>query len=216
MAQVRVAKGAEAPRRGRPPGSTSGATRARLLQAAREAFARAGYRGASIAEIVGDAGVSPPVLYHYFESKAGLYGAVTAEVYDVILARFEAAAARATNLADQLDLVIGASLELHLEDSTLGGFLTAAPVMIDEYPELQFLRAELARPTRWLEDLVRRSGEVAPEQVRTVVRVLVAQFIGLSRLATSGMPVTEYAEVVQAVRRLLLVGLLSPGADRRA
>jgi len=44
-----------------------------LLSAARELFARKGYSGTSVREIVAAADVTKPVLYYYFRNKEGLY-----------------------------------------------------------------------------------------------------------------------------------------------
>jgi len=54
----------------RPPG------RERVLHAAIEAFGERGYEGASISDIASRAGVAKSVIYHHFESKAGLYEAL--------------------------------------------------------------------------------------------------------------------------------------------
>lgn len=45
----------------------------RLLSAAREMFARKGYNGTTVREIVVAVGVTKPVLYYYFRNKEGLY-----------------------------------------------------------------------------------------------------------------------------------------------
>ena len=45
----------------------------RLLSVAREIFARKGYSGTSVREIVAAAGVTKPVLYYYFRNKEGIY-----------------------------------------------------------------------------------------------------------------------------------------------
>lgn len=45
----------------------------KLLSVAREMFARKGYDGTSVQEIVAAAGVTKPVLYYYFRNKEGLY-----------------------------------------------------------------------------------------------------------------------------------------------
>jgi AcrR family transcriptional regulator len=44
-----------------------------LILAAREIFARKGYSGTSVREIVTVAGVTKPALYYYFRNKEGLY-----------------------------------------------------------------------------------------------------------------------------------------------
>lgn len=45
----------------------------RLLEAALELFSRKGYAATSVRELVELAGVTKPVLYYYFQNKAGLY-----------------------------------------------------------------------------------------------------------------------------------------------
>jgi TetR/AcrR family transcriptional regulator len=54
-------------------------SRAVLLAAAREEFARHGLRGTRIQSIVARAGVNERMIYHHFESKEGLYQAVVAD-----------------------------------------------------------------------------------------------------------------------------------------
>src|ERR1700748_424651 len=47
-----------------------------ILAAARRCFVRNGFRGASIADICAEAGISPGHLYHYFPSKEAIGGAM--------------------------------------------------------------------------------------------------------------------------------------------
>ena len=57
-------------------GSTEPNARQRILETAIGIFAEKGYAGASVREIVEQAGVSKPVLYYYFKSKEGLFLAI--------------------------------------------------------------------------------------------------------------------------------------------
>jgi AcrR family transcriptional regulator len=68
-------------------------TRARILQAAEDCFARRGYDAASVAEICRAAGVSKGAFYHHFPSKQALF----LELLDCWLAELDTqlAAARA-------------------------------------------------------------------------------------------------------------------------
>jgi TetR/AcrR family transcriptional regulator len=50
--------------------------RERLLEAGTALFAERGYAGTTVQAVVGRAGVTKPVLYYYFESKAGLFRAI--------------------------------------------------------------------------------------------------------------------------------------------
>src|SRR5438309_1374623 len=62
------------PRTGRRPGTT-GRTRERILQAARQDFSNAGYDGVTIRGIAAQAKVDPALVLHYFESKDGMFRA---------------------------------------------------------------------------------------------------------------------------------------------
>ena len=61
-------------------------TQARILDAARHEFAERGYDGARVDAIVARAGVSKNLVYHYFDSKEGLFIAVMEGVYGVMRA----------------------------------------------------------------------------------------------------------------------------------
>ena len=56
--------------------------RREILDAARRCFARDGFRGASISSICAEAGISPGHLYHYFESKEAILGAIVEMVLE--------------------------------------------------------------------------------------------------------------------------------------
>lgn len=60
----------------RKAGSKGKATAERILDVAETAFARHGYRGASLREIATQAGLKQPGLYNHFASKEALYSAV--------------------------------------------------------------------------------------------------------------------------------------------
>ncbi len=64
-------------------------TRAALLSAARELFARKGYADVSAEEIVANARVTRGALYHHFKDKKDLFGAVCDEVGAELCQRIE-------------------------------------------------------------------------------------------------------------------------------
>ena len=53
-----------------------------VLASAVKAFARRGYAGTSVQDIIRATGLSKPTIYYYFESKAGLFRAILAYAYD--------------------------------------------------------------------------------------------------------------------------------------
>jgi len=60
-----------APRRGRRPGNPE--TRSAILDAARSAFAAAGFAGTTIRGVAAAAGVDPALVHHYFGTKDDLF-----------------------------------------------------------------------------------------------------------------------------------------------
>lgn len=67
-----MTSGAESP----TPRRRSDATRAAILEAARERFASDGYERATVRAIAHDAGIDPSMVMRYFGSKEGLFAAV--------------------------------------------------------------------------------------------------------------------------------------------
>src|SRR5437667_12415975 len=57
-------------------------TRETVLASAVKIFARRGYAGTSVQDILRATGLSKPTVYYYFESKAGLFRAILAFAYD--------------------------------------------------------------------------------------------------------------------------------------
>jgi AcrR family transcriptional regulator len=81
------ADGAEAPRRrrGRPAGPPTGATRDRILAAAREEFSARGYDKTSVRSIGKAAGVDPALVHHYFGTKEQVFGAAIESAFAPVL-----------------------------------------------------------------------------------------------------------------------------------
>ena len=75
MQAIDIDRGARRPRRGAE-------TRATILAAAEQVFAKSGHAGARIDAIAARAGVNKALLYYYFESKDQLYEAVMADHFE--------------------------------------------------------------------------------------------------------------------------------------
>ena len=72
---------AKTPRRRARPEAYDESSRARLLAAAKEEFARLGLMGARVDLIARRANVNKQLIYYHFRDKDGLYAAVLEEVY---------------------------------------------------------------------------------------------------------------------------------------
>ena len=66
------------------------ATRAKLISAARAAFALRGYAASSMDDLTADAGLTRGALYHHFKDKQGLLQAVIEQIDAEMLARMRA------------------------------------------------------------------------------------------------------------------------------
>jgi AcrR family transcriptional regulator len=62
-----------------PRSKRSARTRERILEAATEVFARAGFHGARVADIAEQAGIAYGLVYHYFHNKDDILAAIFAE-----------------------------------------------------------------------------------------------------------------------------------------
>jgi AcrR family transcriptional regulator len=85
------------PRRRPPEGGYARGleTRERIIQAAFVVFAEEGYVGASTRRIASEAGVNPPALQYYFDSKEGLHRACGQFIVDQVMIELEPALERA-------------------------------------------------------------------------------------------------------------------------
>jgi len=88
-------------------------TRAALIRAGRELFARQGYHGAGTHELVGVAQVTRGALYHHFQDKAALFEAVFHEV-EADLVRQASAAVEALAADPWRQLHVGLEVFLRL------------------------------------------------------------------------------------------------------
>ena len=192
--------------RGRPAGAEAGDTRAALLAAGRAVFSERGFAGAGIAEIVGRAGVTPPVLYHHFAGKADLYAAVAADVYDEVLAALEAAAGRAApgaSFVDRLDAVLVAAADLNEADPTIAGFATAFPADLRSSAELGPVRDEAARIRRFFVALAAAGGDVPKRRRAAAAEACTTLIAGLSRAAALDPSPAEFRRTVESLRLLV-------------
>jgi len=95
--------------------------RKKIVQAAERVFAERGFAGTSMDEVARLAGVTKPVLYDHFESKAALFFAAAEGVRDELLARGKAA-----GLAGDLEARFRAGIEaffLFVEERPTGARL---------------------------------------------------------------------------------------------
>lgn len=105
-------------RRKEPERSTE-RTKARLEAAAKRAFARHGYHGATVHQIAADAGVNVSLINHHFGGKHGLYQACLSRFGQqrlVALDRFLEPSRTVEEFKAKLHILVGELLEQHLAE----------------------------------------------------------------------------------------------------
>jgi AcrR family transcriptional regulator len=206
-------------RAGRPSAAASAATRERVLRAACACFAASGYGRARNQEIAEAAGVTSAALYHYYDSKAELFGAVYRGGLELITKSYREAAAARPGAVDKLCAMVEANVALNREHPGLADFLAIAPLELKRHPELaaRLGRAGLEVPALFREVLEEgvRSGELPRDlPVETVVHLVTAASYGLSWVHGLLPSPADHDAAIRAFQALLRGRLLrAPGDD---
>ncbi len=139
--------------------------RRQLLARATELFATHGYDELSMAKIAREAGVSKPLLYHYFPNKRDLFEAVLAQAAEEHLRRIRTDETRPP--AEQLDAALDAFLTWI--DENRGAYeklMRSAGI-----PEVRELIDRVRDDTaRQILEGITPAGEQPPPKVRAAVR----------------------------------------------
>lgn len=201
---------------GRPPAADSTETRRRILRAARERFARDGFRATTNRLIAQDVGITSGAIYHYVESKSELYAAVYCETIDHVYTEFELAAARHGSLLDQFAAVLGRACELQDDDPSITGFLVAVAQETQRHPDLlASLAPQRGRHARFFSDLVGAAAERGELQgdvdERALADLLGAVLTGLARMAAAAGDARRFTAAVEVLERFF-DGNLVPSA----
>lgn len=81
-----------------------------VLESAIQEFARKGYSGTAIQDIIEATGLSKPTLYYYFQSKAGLFRAILDFAYDECLSGMQDRVAKAGNGARERLIAVATAM----------------------------------------------------------------------------------------------------------
>lgn len=191
----------------RPRRSSGDATRQRLLEAGRIAFARDGFAGTPVQIILDEAGVKPPALYHHFGSKAGLFLAIAEEVYHEFVDALAAATREAVTFEGAIDIMIATAGRLHAANATLAPMAITVQFEARRNPDLRHeLTPTLGAFRRYVEsvvdladaDLIARAGR------RALVLAVSALLNGLSSIAVTLRDPQDFVASADALR--LIVG----------
>ncbi len=170
-------------------------TRARIVEAAMKVFADEGFARASTRRIAAEAGVNPPALQYYFDSKEGLHRACADLIIDHCRATLNPARAHAEaalahgSQDDALDAVcafldVQADLSVTSRETPVWSRFMSRAQLDDGGPAYRYVKATLAAPLHGLmAKLVGMAVGRPPEdeEVRLRALILSSQIAGLHR-----------------------------------
>jgi len=200
-------------RRGRPIDADGDATRARILAAARTAFADLGYAATTYRLLAERTGLAPSALYNYFASKVELYNAVHADVQlENYAGSILPAISDTETFAERIDELLGSFVRMNAEVPEAARFQAGARVDTARHDELAPLGEALStqRSLMFAElvDLGIANGEVPADRRDEILAMLETLTVGL--IGVSSEPELHRAAVNGF--RSTIAALLQPDA----
>lgn len=194
----------------KPRAKTMEENRAKLIGAARKAFAASGFAAASMDDLTADVGLTRGALYTGFGDKKGLLGAVVAEVDGEMAARAQLAGAAAANEWEGLLAEGVAYIEMALDPEVQRIVLLDGPAFLGDPSKWPSQNACLANTKNAVSKLV-SEGVIKPVDVEAASRLLSgAAFNAALWVAASDEPRAILSKAQDAFR-LMAEGFL---ADR--
>lgn len=182
-------------------------TRAKLIRAARTAFAAKGYAAASMDDLTAEAGLTRGALYHNFGSKTGLLQAVIAQIDAEMLVRMGYVADRAGSPWQALIDESIAYMEMAVEPEIQRIMLLDGPAVLGDPSRWPNQMTCLRRTTEAIQVLV-DTEIVAPVDAEAAARLLNGAALNASLwIAAADDPLAVLEKSVSVFGRLA-AGLL--------
>ena len=186
------------------PRLSADARRQQILDVAIDEFGRSGYFGTSMNDIAEAAGVTKPVLYQHFDSKADLYRALLDEVGTRMLTTIAKATSNATDGRDRTERGFGAYFGWVAEHNHEFSLLFGGSARHERAFSAQIRRIndEAANAIAGLIDI-----DIEPEHRATLAHGLVGLAEGASRRLVGAGESFDPDEVARVVSQLAWAGL---------
>lgn len=195
---------------GRPRAAEGLDTRETLMRVGLRLFANRGYAGVAVSEIAETAGVSTPVIYQRFGSKAGLFVAIAEDCYARGLDHLRPALDGVEDFDAAVDAVLNGFATLYSLDRELTAMVMTVLVEVTRDEELA---AALQATMRSFRSFFDQIAELAPpalarnaEDRLDLSRALVALSSGLTSAAVMMSRPGDYQRMVAMYRNLLTTG----------
>ncbi|WP_218573524.1 TetR/AcrR family transcriptional regulator [Rheinheimera lutimaris] len=191
--------------------TTMADNRARLISAARKAFAEKGYAAASMDELTAAAGLTRGALYHNFGDKRGLLAAVVDQIDSDMAQRAQQIAAAETDSWQGLLAEGAAYIRMALEPEVQRIVLLDGPAVLGD-PSQWPSQSSCLQATRQKLELLITQGVLKPVDTEAAARLLSGAALNAALwIAASASPEAVTAKAVEAFR-MLASGLLAPSA----
>ncbi|MFG1432998.1 TetR/AcrR family transcriptional regulator [Xanthobacter sp. V2C-8] len=182
--------------------------RARLISAARKAFAVSGFSAASMDELTAAAGLTRGALYHNFGDKKGLLAAVVAQIDGEMAARAKEAGASAKDDWDALLVEGEAYIEMALDPEVQRIVLLDGPAFLGDPSQWPSQNACLEVTKQKIASLI-SDHVLKPVDVEAAARLLSGAALNAALwVAASDNPHSALPKAVETFR-LMAAGLLA-------
>ncbi len=185
-------------------------TRAKLIAAARKAFATKGYAASSMDDFTAEAGLTRGALYHNFGDKKGLLQAVIDQIDAEMLVRQRAAQAEGRTPWEGFMNEGLAYIEMALEPEIQRIMLLDGPAVLGDPSQWPNQTACLRTSTQTIEALI-KEGIVKPMDAEAAARLINGAALNAALwIAAADDPHAVHEKAVDAFRHLA-GGLLRAG-----
>jgi AcrR family transcriptional regulator len=182
--------------------------RAKLISAARKAFAEKGFAAASMDELTADVGLTRGALYHSFGDKKGLLAAVVAQIDGEMARRAEEAGAATGNDWEGLLAEGAAYIEMAIDPEVQRIVLLDGPAFLGDPSQWPSQNACLHVTKQAVTGLI-SEGILAPVDVEAAARLLNGAALNAALwVAASEEPQSVLPKAIEAFQ-LLATGLLA-------
>lgn len=184
-------------------------TRAKLIRAARKAFADKGYAAASMDDLTAEAGLTRGALYHNFGDKKGLLQAVIDQIDAEMMLRLRAAQDRAASpWVGFIDEYL-TYIEMALEPEIQRIMLLDGPAVLGDPSHWPNQTACLSRTIQTIQTLI-EAGTVRPVDPEAAARLLNGAALSAALWITAAADPRAVLDKTMEAFRYLAVGLLQP------
>ncbi len=198
--------------RGRPVGSDSAETRARILRAAREVINERGYEAANFQAIASRAGLSRPTMHYYFRTREEMYDCLIGEAYSIV-SDCIAQAKREDTLLKQLATFVAATHRSGFADRSMLRFVITARLEFHRSPSLRDSPGPVVSAVQefyvsMVDDAIARGEIPAGTDAAAVVNMLLAMFLGMGFFAGYIVDQNNMPVIAKQLHQLFVHGLL--------